>query len=154
MIADYERFNFSVSQCLFKEDNPEQIIAIHSPLEKHNSSGLSHGALIAVVVSVTVLVMIFASCAYIYFRVKKKRRGGSAAVEIGQTPTIQKHISDISELASSAAAKHSSNLSELGSRRTEQHAINASELVSKEMRHELATLESPIELQGSPVLGW
>jgi hypothetical protein len=150
VIADYERSNFSVSQCVWKEDNPAQIVAINSPSEKQKSPGLSNGAMIAIIVSAVVAVMILGSTIYIYIRVKKRRRGATelAAIETTCTPAALKHVSDISELAT----KHES-ISELGSPRSGHmhHRSGASELVSEEMRHELQTLEGPSELQGSLV---
>jgi hypothetical protein len=74
VIADYERSNFSVSQCVFKDNNPEDIIAIYPTSTPHHHSGLSTGALVAIIVAIVVFAAILGSVGYVCFRVRKRRR--------------------------------------------------------------------------------
>lgn len=74
MIADYERSNFSVSQCVFKDNNPEDIIAIYPISTPHHHSGLSTGAIVAIAVAIVVFFAILGSIGYVCFRIRKRRR--------------------------------------------------------------------------------
>ncbi|KAE8441242.1 hypothetical protein EG329_005606 [Mollisiaceae sp. DMI_Dod_QoI] len=73
IIADYERGNFSISQCLFEENTTEKIIPIYAPFTETHKSGLSN-AIIAVIVVVVVAVMIIGSLSYILFYRWRKRK--------------------------------------------------------------------------------
>lgn len=58
-------------------------------------------------------------------------------------------------MAAMTEDKHASGRSELMSQEMTRGKFlsGASELMSEDMRHEMATLESPVELPGSPVWG-
>jgi hypothetical protein len=72
VVADYERSNFTVSQCLFSENTTSQIVAINTP---NSHLGLRKGALIAIIIAIIVSLIIIASGGYIcYSRVTKKKR--------------------------------------------------------------------------------
>jgi hypothetical protein len=72
VITDYERANFSVSQSVFKDNNPEKIVAIYSPSTKFSHPGLSKMTLIAIVVAAVVVSLLLASCGAI-FRIRRRR---------------------------------------------------------------------------------
>lgn len=82
VVADYERSNFSVSQCVFEENNPETIIAIRSPLsiEHNGKSGLSTGALAGIVVA-AVLLLLLVTGLIGFFCIRKKRKTRQDAEE-------------------------------------------------------------------------
>ncbi|RDW76161.1 hypothetical protein BP5796_06982 [Coleophoma crateriformis] len=139
VIADYERSNFSVSQCIFEENNPERIIAIYPPVAEKSKSGLPRSAMIGIIVAVVVFIMILATCFFICIRIKKKKK------------KTKKQIGDISAYTE-MAAKHDSAISELMAEQMRaKHASEVSEMMGQDMRHELIAMESPMELQGSPV---
>ncbi|RDW82839.1 hypothetical protein BP6252_03951 [Coleophoma cylindrospora] len=136
VIADYERLNFSVSQCIFEENNPERITPIHPPVAKHSKSGLPRNAMIGVIVAIVVFAMILATCFFICIRIKKRKKKQTG------------EISTYTEMA----AKHDSVTSELmADHMGAKHVSEVSEMVGQDMRHELIAVESPMELQGSPV---
>ncbi len=144
-----------MSQCIFKENSDELIIAIHPPSTGNGKSGLSRGALIAIIVASIVFAMILGTCGYIFFLVRKKRKLRGADTVGDGNPTEQKHASDVSELvAGEPRHKYASNTSELVSEELRHELGNletSAELVSEEMRHELVVQENPVELEGSPI---
>ncbi|KAL3427887.1 eukaryotic aspartyl protease [Phlyctema vagabunda] len=149
VIADYERSNFSVSQCVFRENNEERIIAIRSVSEETKSTGLSRNILIAIIVASVVLVMIIATCTFVAIRVRRARRLRVSSMTVDTSFGADKHDSGVSELVGQEM-RH--ELASVKSPVAQKHASDLSELVGEDTRHELSTLESPVELQGSPVI--
>jgi hypothetical protein len=88
VIADYERSNFSVSQCVFKDNNPEDIIAIYPISTPHHHSGLSTGAIVAIAVAIVVFFAILGSIGYVCFRIRKRRREAREAT----VPEIKEEV--------------------------------------------------------------
>lgn len=71
---DWERRNFSLSQCLFKEDSPQKLVAIASVSRSSNSSkiknssSLSKGKKVGVGVGVTLGVLVAGILIFFFFR--------------------------------------------------------------------------------------
>ncbi|KAI6710418.1 hypothetical protein JHW43_007065 [Diplocarpon mali] len=80
VIADYERFNFSVSQCLFQENNPQKLVGILPPVKKKlHSSKLKRGTLIGIILTSDISSLTTPSQIF----------HGSVSMSFGgQTPTI------------------------------------------------------------------
>ncbi|CAG8980566.1 hypothetical protein HYALB_00002564 [Hymenoscyphus albidus] len=74
VIADYERSNFSVSQCVFNEKTTNEIITIKSPAEVIGKTGLQKNALIGIVVAAVVFLAISLIGVVFWFRRRKSRR--------------------------------------------------------------------------------
>ncbi|KAK6582505.1 hypothetical protein PZA11_004913 [Diplocarpon coronariae] len=82
VIADYERFNFSVSQCLFQENNPQKLVGILPPVKKKlHSSKLKRGTLIGIILTLVVgLLLALAGC-FIISRIRRRRRRAAITVK-------------------------------------------------------------------------
>ncbi len=152
LVANFENSNFSVSKCLFQEGIQEQIVSIYPPAQITKvKTGLGRNALIGIIVACVVVVMILLTGGYIFYRYKKRKQvqelpAESVAATPAATTTAQKHVSDMSEMNGDVPRQ------ELDSPKGHvKYPSDVSEMVGSEMRHELRTLESPVELQGSPV---
>lgn len=71
-----------MSQCLFKDNNPSVIVAVQPPHKSSSKSGLSHGALIGIIVAAVVLLLVAGSGAYIFIRYRKKKAANRKAAEL------------------------------------------------------------------------
>lgn len=99
---DWERKNFSVSQCLFTDNSPQKLVAIEAAPVASNSDvpspkaspghGKTVGIAVGVTVSVIVIAIIFA--AVLYFR----RRGKPAAA--AQSSPYQESLAQVQQRAS------------------------------------------------------
>ena len=58
LTVDWERQNFSISECLFAENMQQNLLAIQSPSDKTNSGGSSTGKTVGIAVGVVVGVLI------------------------------------------------------------------------------------------------
>ncbi|RDW59437.1 hypothetical protein BP6252_12524 [Coleophoma cylindrospora] len=91
VIADYERQNFSVSQCVFLDNNPEKIVSIHSPsTETAKKSGLSTGAKAGIAVGIVVFAIILAGGAFLFFRHRRRNQLKAMAAALAALPIIDK----------------------------------------------------------------
>lgn len=81
VVADYERSNFSVSQCVFKNGNSENIIALFPPSTDTPTSSLSKSTPIGIIVAAVVAAMILGTGVFIYIWLRKKRRIRESATE-------------------------------------------------------------------------
>lgn len=64
ILQPYERSNFSVSQSVFKDNNPSQIVIIIKSIsssEPTQKSKLSTGALVGMIVAVSFLLLMYIS---------------------------------------------------------------------------------------------
>lgn len=74
LIVDWERGNFSLSQCLFKEDSPQRLVAIASASRSsdrstiNNSSSFSNGQKIGVGVGVSLGVIVAGILIFFFLR--------------------------------------------------------------------------------------
>ncbi|KAL8686343.1 MAG: hypothetical protein Q9218_007173 [Villophora microphyllina] len=91
LIADYERRNFSISQCSWVENAAQKVVAIHSPVNATASTpsrsfapGAIAGTSIGSIVAVSALVFLL-----YHFVIRQRRRK--------QTSTITENIKDSSE---------------------------------------------------------
>ncbi len=79
IIVDWERHNFSISQCVFQDPNPQHLIAIppvgntDTPVAPQGG-GLSTGAIVAIAVAVVFVTLALISVALAILFVKHKRR--------------------------------------------------------------------------------
>lgn len=91
LIVDWERFNFSISQCVFQASNPQRIVSI-PPVDSANppspGSSLSTGAKVAIAVSVVFFSLGLLALVFAILFVRRKRRHNaalaSAAAEAAQ----------------------------------------------------------------------
>ena len=58
LTVDWERQNFSISECLFAENTQQNLVAIQSPSNKTNSGGSSTGKTVGIAVGVVVGVLV------------------------------------------------------------------------------------------------
>ena len=58
LTVDWERQNFSISECLFNENMQQNLLAIQSPSDKTNSGGSSTGKTVGIAVGVVVGVLV------------------------------------------------------------------------------------------------
>ncbi len=100
LIVDWERRNFSISQCVFRDNNPQRIVPIASvdapdpaPLPPAEGSSLSTGATVAIAVVVVVVVLALAAVALAIFLIKRKRRRAAAKDE--PEPEPQREIVEV-----------------------------------------------------------
>ena len=92
LIVDWERNNFSLSQCVFNENAAEQIVAIQSVNASSNGttsgpvkpSSSNHGEIIGIAVGVA-LVIVFLASGSVTFLVLQKRKKARAAANATKT---------------------------------------------------------------------
>lgn len=137
VIADYERSNFSVSQCVFQENNPQRIIPILSPAHSHHS-GQSRGALINIIVlSIAFVILIGAGLlAFIKIQSVKGERRAVEQEGSGNDGLEQESVVIINDTSEQL---------------TELYVPLYQEMMGheKDMRHEVAATEKPTELPAS-----
>ncbi|KAL9611566.1 MAG: hypothetical protein Q9167_003785 [Letrouitia subvulpina] len=83
LIVDWERANFSISQCLFDPDNMQQkLIPIHSVNISSNATiatgskkSSNTGEIVGIAVGVAVALVLIAVCSITYFLLKRRRNG-------------------------------------------------------------------------------
>lgn len=144
MIADYERSNFSVSQCLFRDDNPQDLVAILSPLIKIDKPGLKTATLVAIIVSIVVAILLIISGLFILIRVCRKRQEQLALADSssGQERATEEHWT--------AETLHENQVYEVSNvKPVEMCAVEiVPKMVGRErdLAHELVTRERLIEL--------
>lgn len=149
VIVDYERGNFSVSQALFQENNPQNIVAIYPPFTKNNKAGLSKSAMIAMIVVIIVVAMLFSSIAYILLQKRKNRKARTAA----ERKAIEQRESMLSEPGQDVyevpGAKN--EIFEVPSPKQTAGFEAHTEMQGTDIRHELPTTERLVEL---PAVAW
>ncbi|KAI9870459.1 MAG: hypothetical protein M1830_004226, partial [Pleopsidium flavum] len=95
LIVDWERANFSISQCVFKDVNPQRIVTI-SPVETSDSTApskgqsLSTGAIVAIAISVVFFSLGLFALALAIFFVRRKRRRTAASAEATPVTEVKK----------------------------------------------------------------
>ena len=67
LTVDWERQNFSISECLFSENMQQNLVAIQSPTDKTNSGGSSTGKTVGIAVGVVVGVLVIAAVIGVLF---------------------------------------------------------------------------------------
>lgn len=107
IIVDYERSNFSVSQALFKDPNPQRIVTIdavsslNNSLSTHSnpsSRGLSRGIIAGIVVSAIAGLLVICLVIYLY-RKHSSKRSTSQSVEYRKAELAADEESGKTELA-------------------------------------------------------
>lgn len=139
--ADYERSNFSVSQCVFKDNNHEDIIAIYPISTPYHHSGLSTGAIVAIVVVIVVFFAILGTVGYVCFRVRKRRREARDST----VPEIKEEVVQ----SSVPEEMFHEDRFEVPGNKPLQVEFSA-ELVGAEMRHEMPVGNRLFELPTRP----
>ena len=61
LAVDWERQNFSISECLFSENQQQSLLAIQSPSSKTSSGGSSTGKTVGIAIGVVVGVLVIAA---------------------------------------------------------------------------------------------
>lgn len=149
VVADYERGNFSVSQAVFQENNPQNIVAIYPPFTKTNKAGLSKSTMITIIVVIIVVAMLFGSISYILFRKWKSRKARAAA----EQKAIEQREGVLSELGQDVfevpGAKN--EIFEAPSPKQTTGYEARTEMQGTDIRHELPTTERLVEL---PAVAW
>ena len=74
LIVDWERRNFSLSQCQFSTNAKQKLTPIHSPGSSASQNGLSTGAKAGIAIAVVILVLIAALTIYLFLRHQQKKR--------------------------------------------------------------------------------
>lgn len=103
LIADYERRNFSVSQCSWKSETQEDIVAIKPPanaeangksLAGSRPAGLTAGRIAGIVIGSTVGLLFIIFLAFVGKRIYKKHSGadrdGEAELAATEAPFLPK----------------------------------------------------------------
>ncbi|MCJ1368507.1 hypothetical protein MMC16_007651 [Acarospora aff. strigata] len=91
LVVDWERHNFSISQCVFQDPNPQHIVAIppvgatDSPTAPQRG-GLSTGATVAIAVAVVFVTLALIAVALAILFVRRRRRRNSVAPPIPEKP--------------------------------------------------------------------
>ena len=73
LIVDWERQNFSLSECVFSETTTPNLLAIASTTKSSSSGGSSTGKTVGIAVGVVILVLIIAAAIGTYIYLKKRR---------------------------------------------------------------------------------
>ncbi|KAK2628788.1 hypothetical protein QTJ16_001891 [Diplocarpon rosae] len=167
VIADYERSNFSVSQCLFQENNPQRLVGILPPVTKGlHSSKLKKRILIVVIFAVVVGFLLALSGLFVIFRIRRRRRLAATAVHDSLTREEQEHCNLEADMTPEALLKTQvygvptvkplemssaeARPEMMGTVRDMAHELNTNERVS-----ELPSMGSaPVELPASPHDRW
>lgn len=75
LTVDWERRNFSISECLFSENMQPNLVAIQSPTDKTNSGGSSTGKTVGIAVGVVVGVLVIAAViGFLLWRTHRAKR--------------------------------------------------------------------------------
>ena len=81
LTVDWERQNFSISECLFSENMQQNLVAIQSPSDKTSSGGSSTGKTVGIAVGVVVVVLIIAAAIGVLFWKKHQAKQKSEKEE-------------------------------------------------------------------------
>lgn len=82
LTVDWERRNFSISECLFSETMPQNLVAIQSPTDKTNSGGSSTGRTVGIAVGIVVGVLVIAAViGFLLWRRHRERKREKADAE-------------------------------------------------------------------------
>ena len=74
LIVDWERRNFSLSQCQFSTSTKQKLVAIHSPNASSSQGGLSTGTKVGIAIAVVILVLLAALLMYLLLRRHQKKK--------------------------------------------------------------------------------
>ncbi|KAE8454657.1 hypothetical protein EG329_000280 [Mollisiaceae sp. DMI_Dod_QoI] len=161
LTADYERRNFSISQCAWDAGAEENIVAIQ-PLYTGSSSGstLSTGAIIAISIC-GFLVLVLISVAYLFWRRRQRSRRRVEAtpepVQEFQKPELAGQecevalpqelnaVNEVVEMHAKSQDPMSREMPEMAAREGIGGELNG--------RGQLAELESPVSLMTTAVTG-
>ncbi|CZR56304.1 uncharacterized protein PAC_06192 [Phialocephala subalpina] len=149
VIADYERGNFSVSQCIFQENNPQNIVAIYPPFTKTHKASLSKSAMIAIIVAIIVIVMLLGSISYIFFRKQRHRKAQAVAEQKAAEQRVSMLTDAGQEVFEVPGAKN--EIFEISSPKQAAGFEARTEMQGTDIRHELPTTERLVEL---PAVTW
>lgn len=145
MIADYERSNFSVSQCVSNEKMTNNIVAIDSPQESNGTKGLKKSTLIAIVVAVVVFLAISSILAICWFRCRKSRK----SVAGGSSDQVSLDKNNTAEAGTEASADHR-RFEMTGREKDHAHELlvvnQVTEIAGAPMAHELSAVDRVVEL--------
>ncbi|KAL2071088.1 hypothetical protein VTL71DRAFT_12323 [Oculimacula yallundae] len=145
VIADYERSNFSVSQRLFKDANPQNLVAILPPITRVEKPEFKTTTLVAIIISIIIALALFASGIFIFIRIRNKRRQKQAVVDNSSGADDDQFRGSLT-----AEALHNSQVYEVSNvKPVEMSAIEVvPEMVGTEgdLAHELLTRERLVEL--------
>ena len=86
LIVDWERQNFSISQCEFSANMPSQLVPIQSTSPP--SSGSSSGKTVGIAVGVVVAILAVAFAILVYFLIKRRnrKRRDAEIAKLDETP--------------------------------------------------------------------
>ena len=83
LTVDWERQNFSISECIFPDNMQENLVAIQSPSDMTSSGGSSTGKTVGIAVGVVLGVLVIAAAVgvYLWKRHKAKRQSEKEKAE-------------------------------------------------------------------------
>lgn len=163
VIADYERSNFTVAQCLFKDPNPQNITPIYPPSAPTPSplpsppptithhSGLSKTTLIAIIVVIIVVLLLLLAISFILFQVRKKRKAREEEEQRLADAHNNAVLEEIRRKEHQEVLEREAMRSILKPMEIDGVERERLEMQATEMRHELEGKERAAEL---PVKGW
>ena len=90
LTVDWERRNFSISECLWAENMPQILTAIQSPSDKTNSGGSSTGKTVGIAVGVVVgVLLVIAAIVGVYFWRKREAKRRVEMEEAEKTKMLE-----------------------------------------------------------------
>ncbi|RDW65184.1 hypothetical protein BP5796_09876 [Coleophoma crateriformis] len=151
VITDYERQNFSVSQCVFLDNNPETVVTIHSPsTETATKSGLSTGAKAGIAVGIVVFAILLVGVAFQFFRRRRQNQLRAMAAALAAVPVLDKPEMGTEGELSEERLRESQMVEAPAAVPGEMPDTPMRPMSAERMRHELSAEESTFfELPGS-----
>lgn len=157
VIADYERSNFSVHQALFKSPMPEQdIITITTPSNNTSNGttstsssssggGLPTGAIAGIAVGVSILAIVLAFIAFIFFRRHRRTKQQQQQDSPAQMTPVEMPVADKYELYQAPNEVHGSKG---GFEMDGKQQLNLMSDDAANRQHELPGMDAKYEMPG------
>lgn len=94
LTVDWERQNFSISECVFPENMQETLVAIQSPRDMTSSGGSSTGKTVGIAVGVVVGVLVIAAAIGVYLWKKHQAKRESEKEKAEKAKMLDNDIED------------------------------------------------------------
>lgn len=94
LTVDWERQNFSISECLFTENMQQTLVAIQSPSDTPSSGGSSTGRTVGIAVGVVVGVVVIAAAIGAFLWKKRQTKRESEKEKAEKARMLEKDVED------------------------------------------------------------